>query len=92
MKKFTIATYFFSYNLNRVQIGFKMSGISLAQPLLAFDTNIVGDSSDCVISIQQSAKFGIYPLLPEYEHGTMAGILLYISAPIVKGHWVGLSG
>jgi hypothetical protein len=63
-----------------------MSGISLAQPLLAFDTNSVGESSDCVISIQQFAKFGIYSLPLEYEHGTMAGILLYISALIEKGH------
>jgi hypothetical protein len=67
-----------------------MSGISLAQPLFAFDTNIVGESSDFVISIQQSAKYDIYLLPPEYEHRPMAGILHCISAPIVKGHWVGL--
>jgi hypothetical protein len=80
----------FYYNLGSAQIPFKMSAISLAQPLLMFDTNIVGEFSDCVISIQQSAKYSIYSLPPEHEHKPMAGILLYISAPIVKGHWVGL--
>ncbi len=62
-----------------------MSGISLAQPLLVFDTNIVGEFSDCVISIQQSAKYSIYSLPPEHDHGPMAGILLYIYALAAKG-------
>jgi hypothetical protein len=60
-----------------------MSGISLAQPLLVFDTNIVGEFSECVISIQQSAKFSIYSLPPEHEHvrfhvyyGSPAGSLM----------------